>query len=63
MVICHCKVINDAAIRELVAASVVTADDIASRCGAGAECGGCRDAIEELLATARTSQPPGHAVR
>lgn len=52
MVVCHCKAVNDAAIRELIAASALTADDVAARCGAGTDCGGCRDTIEDLLANA-----------
>lgn len=49
MVVCHCKAINDSAIRELIRSSQLTANDIADVCGAGADCGGCLNTIEDLL--------------
>ncbi|MEM7322961.1 MAG: (2Fe-2S)-binding protein [Actinomycetota bacterium] len=50
MLICHCKTVNDAAIRNLLQAGRLTVADIAAQCGAGTDCGGCIDAIEDLLA-------------
>jgi bacterioferritin-associated ferredoxin len=52
MVICHCKAINDAAIRDLIARAGTTADDVAELCGAGTDCGACRPTIEDLLESA-----------
>ncbi len=52
MVVCHCKAINDAAIRDLIANTTLTADDVAASCGAGTDCGACRNTIEDLLETA-----------
>ncbi|MCB0996725.1 MAG: (2Fe-2S)-binding protein [Acidimicrobiales bacterium] len=49
MVVCHCEALNDEAIRLLLVESSLTVDDIAASCGAGAQCGGCRDSIQAVL--------------
>lgn len=53
MVVCHCLRINDRVISRFVQDPTVTTDDITRECGAGGRCGGCRPAIDALLATAR----------
>ena len=53
MVVCHCCGVNDLLISELARCHPVTVDDIVARCGAGSECGGCRNTIEWLLEEAR----------
>lgn len=52
MVVCHCKAVNDASINELLTGGQLTVDDIAERCGAGTDCGGCLETIEHLLGAA-----------
>ena len=49
MIVCHCNGVSDRAIRRSVRAGAVTPELVASECGAGAGCGGCRDAVEEIL--------------
>ncbi|HUH06475.1 MAG TPA: (2Fe-2S)-binding protein [Egibacteraceae bacterium] len=49
MLVCHCRAVNDSRIREEVAAGARDEFDIAQRCGAGSECGGCVPAISRLL--------------
>lgn len=49
MVVCHCKVVNDRRIGELIASGATTVDEITARCGAGGRCGGCVEVIVELL--------------
>jgi bacterioferritin-associated ferredoxin len=49
MIVCHCNGVSDRAIRRTVRAGAVTTDLVARECGAGASCGGCRDAVEEIL--------------
>lgn len=56
MVVCHCRAINDSAIRELIRSSQLTAGDIADICGAGADCGGCLHTIEDLLDVAPATE-------
>ncbi|MEM9562736.1 MAG: (2Fe-2S)-binding protein [Actinomycetota bacterium] len=58
MVVCHCKAVNDTSINELLAGGRLTLDDVAAHCGAGTDCGGCLDTIEDLLDAAdRASRP------
>lgn len=49
MVVCHCRAVNDAAIRAEIEQGALTTDEVAARCGAGSRCGGCRDTIDELV--------------
>ena len=49
MIVCHCNGVSDRAIRRTVRSGAVTADLVANECGAGACCGGCREAVEEIL--------------
>jgi bacterioferritin-associated ferredoxin len=41
--------VTDREIEAEVAAGARTIEDLAARCGAGSECGGCWPALEELL--------------
>lgn len=52
MVVCHCEVVNDRTINEIVTGQVMTVDEVTERCGAGGQCGGCIESIERLLAQA-----------
>ena len=49
MIVCHCNGVSDRAIRRSVRSGAVTTDLVANACGAGACCGGCREAVEEIL--------------
>jgi bacterioferritin-associated ferredoxin len=49
MIVCHCNGVSDRAIRRSVRAGAVTVELVANACGAGACCGGCRDAVQEVL--------------
>jgi bacterioferritin-associated ferredoxin len=49
MYVCHCHGVTDREIEAEVVAGARTIDDLAARCGAGSECGGCWPALEELL--------------
>ncbi|MCB1016115.1 MAG: (2Fe-2S)-binding protein [Acidimicrobiales bacterium] len=40
---------NDRRIRDEIAEGALDADALAERCGAGGQCGGCQDTIDELL--------------
>ena len=55
MVVCHCLRINDRVIAHFTADPDITAEDITRECGAGGRCGGCVEAIEEMLAEARSN--------
>jgi len=49
MLVCHCHAVADDAIKAEILAGALSADDLAARCGAGSQCGGCHAVIEELL--------------
>ena len=49
MVLCVCKVVTEGEVAALVRAGARSVDEIASRCGAGTDCGACVEAIEEHL--------------
>ena len=49
MLVCHCLRVFDGAIRECVRVGARTTNDVAERCGAGSQCGGCRESIEAIV--------------
>ena len=49
MLVCHCKVVNDAAIRAAIANGARDEFDVARLCGAGTDCGGCVPTVSRLL--------------
>lgn len=50
MYVCHCRGVTDRTVRAAVASGATTLEELARRCTAGARCGGCRPALEDLLA-------------
>lgn len=56
MVVCHCEAINDGRIRSLICDQCTTIADIAARCGAGAQCGGCVNLIQSVIDRHGTDQ-------
>ena len=49
MLICHCQAVNERTITASILAGARCTEEVAEMCGAGAQCGGCLPAIEELL--------------
>ena len=60
MIICHCKGVNDRAIRQVVREGATTQRQVALACHAGRTCGGCTPAIREIL-LAETDGDDSHA--
>ncbi len=58
MVICHCEAVNDRRIVAEIVDGALDVEDVAARCGAGAQCGGCRPTIEALLVTLGLAEQP-----
>jgi bacterioferritin-associated ferredoxin len=48
-IVCHCHVVSDRHVEEVVFGGACSLDEVADNCGAGARCGGCVPAIEALL--------------
>jgi bacterioferritin-associated ferredoxin len=53
VLICHCRRVNDRVIRAAVQAGARSREDVGAACGAGTGCGGCRPAIDRVLADER----------
>lgn len=53
MLLCHCRGVNDQVIATAIACGARSVEDVAKACGAGARCGGCVPAIEDLLVETR----------
>jgi DNA-binding FadR family transcriptional regulator/bacterioferritin-associated ferredoxin len=60
MLVCHCTVVNDRRIRELVDDGAVDLLDVASATGAGSFCGGCQPAIASVIS--RVTGEPASAL-
>jgi bacterioferritin-associated ferredoxin len=52
VLVCHCRVVTDRAVRAAVADGAQDLDGVAQRCGAGTGCGGCVPLVEQLVADA-----------
>jgi nitrite reductase (NADH) large subunit len=49
VIVCHCHGVNDRRIRREARRGATCPEELARRCGAGSECGGCVPLLEELL--------------
>jgi bacterioferritin-associated ferredoxin len=49
VIICHCQAVSDRVVRSAIHGGALDLDEVSRRCGAGADCGGCRLRIERLL--------------
>jgi bacterioferritin-associated ferredoxin len=53
MFVCSCRAVSDRTVAAVIASGARTVEEIARRCGAGAQCGGCWPELERLLAEQR----------
>jgi bacterioferritin-associated ferredoxin len=51
VIVCHCRCATDREIRRAVREGATSLREVGSRCGAGSACGGCADAVVEIIAT------------
>lgn len=49
VIVCHCHGVSDRRIRRELRRGAACPDELAQRCGAGSDCGGCMPLIEDLL--------------
>ena len=59
VIVCHCHGVSDRRVQAEAGLGATDVDDLAARCGAGSDCGGCLPLLEDLLDTsAWTSVTP-----
>jgi bacterioferritin-associated ferredoxin len=56
MIVCHCKAVNDRAIRDVIRRGARSPREVGLACQAGRRCGGCIPTVRELLAS-ETAEP------
>ena len=66
MIVCHCHVVNDAAIADAVSGGARTLGDVCRSTGAGRDCGACVFSVRRLVCEHVASQvlesaEPAHA--
>jgi bacterioferritin-associated ferredoxin len=49
MIVCHCNGVSDRTIRKVVREGAGTLRDVGFACGAATCCGGCADAVRQIL--------------
>jgi bacterioferritin-associated ferredoxin len=49
MLVCHCRNVSDRQIRAAVRSGARTRGQIARACQAGSRCGGCTEAVDQIL--------------
>lgn len=63
MIVCHCHAVRAEEIRSEVRLGAETIELVALRCGATTRCGGCRPAVEALVADEIARMHSADAVR
>ena len=58
VIVCHCRRTTDREIRRAVREGATTLRDVSTRCGAGSGCGGCTEAVVEILSAELGSAMP-----
>jgi bacterioferritin-associated ferredoxin len=51
LIICHCRSATDREIRRAVRDGATSLRDVSSQCGAASGCGGCTEAVLEIIET------------
>jgi bacterioferritin-associated ferredoxin len=49
-IICHCNVVREPAIVTAIDCGATTLSELQEACGAATRCGGCTDAVRDLIA-------------
>jgi bacterioferritin-associated ferredoxin len=57
MIVCHCFSVSDHAIRRAIREGATCRSEVTRACGAGAGCGGCHGALEDILLCEGLSDP------
>jgi bacterioferritin-associated ferredoxin len=57
MLVCHCQAVSDRRIRESVRSGARSCREVERATGAGSGCGGCSEAVAEIVARESQSLP------
>ena len=49
MIVCHCALVSHHDVLDAIESGASSVDELALRCGASLQCGGCRPAVERML--------------
>jgi bacterioferritin-associated ferredoxin len=49
VIVCHCRATSDREIRRAVRNGAVTLHEVSRACGAASGCGGCAEAVHEII--------------
>jgi NAD(P)H-nitrite reductase large subunit len=49
MIVCHCALVSSSQLLAAIEDGATSIDEVSRRCGASAQCGGCRPAVERML--------------
>ena len=52
MIVCFCRGLSESDLRRVVATGAWTVEDVSAVCGAGTDCGACREVVEDVVAEA-----------
>ncbi len=53
MIVCLCRAVSDAKLKEVIAEGASTVREVAMRCGAGTSCGACVPMVKDMIDDAR----------
>ncbi|MEM8704814.1 MAG: (2Fe-2S)-binding protein [Actinomycetota bacterium] len=53
VIVCHCFVVNDRRISELLDTGALSLADVRDACGASSDCGSCANTIRDMVAERR----------
>ncbi|MFL5458673.1 MAG: bacterioferritin-associated ferredoxin [Myxococcales bacterium] len=62
MLVCVCRGVSDRELRDVLARGASTLRDVGRACGAGTDCGSCRDLLRNMLGSCAAQgceAPPG----
>lgn len=55
MIVCVCHGVRCSRVRSVIREGADTVDAVGAACGAGTDCGSCREAIEDLIEEVQTT--------
>ena len=60
MYVCVCRSVTDSQVQRAIAQGANTREAVGRQCGAGTDCGGCHDELDDLISAANSATTQGH---